>query len=178
MVTYKHKRQFGCLLATIRKPHFAFMLSKKKKKKSFISFCICNWESDNQNGPIPSHTVNPVSVFWQAVLCKQRCFLELSCRIFIVWLRFQWEIMTSVGGIGAARQGGDFPLFPQTSAVWAWSTHWKTACERVLMDCSSLADSLSNSTPIKKKCLLLKAIVIFFVKSCIVVRVVKPLKHH
>lgn len=73
-------------------------------------------ESDNQN-PALSHTVNPASVFWQAVLCKQHRFLEqLSCRIFIVWLRFQWEISTSFRGIGAAQRGG--------GCVWWGGSHF------------------------------------------------------
>lgn len=73
--------------------------------------------SDNQN-PIPLHTSSPPNMFWQAVSCKQRFFLEqLSCRIFIVWLMFLWEITTSVSSIGEAQQsGGYFPLSPQIRA--------------------------------------------------------------
>lgn len=124
---------------------------------------------------ILSHTVNPASVFWQAVLCKQRCFLEqLSCRIFIVWLRFQWENydISRQHRSSSARWGvGGVSHFPLRAALserdqrtdLSRKSTWSVDGSFVFGWFSLKLNSLKKKSLDWKK--LLKAILIFLVRS-------------
>lgn len=70
----------------------------------------------------------PVSVFWQALLCKQLCFgIDWAVKYFMFGLGFYWEMRTSVLTVAQREEEEeerDFPLFLQTCSDLSWQIVW------------------------------------------------------
>ena len=155
-----------CLLAS-SKVRFCVSVRQQWGLQASVFFQPGVWQKKKQT------SLNSASVSWQAVLSKHRCFLEqLSCRIFIVWLRFQREITTSVDGTesGSVREGGGggFPTFPFDplclSLINAHICSRRTArCVDGELDFGSFSFNLNNHDKFDRS--LLTYIVYFWVEA-------------